>query len=78
MQGLGTSAAFAPAPAPVYGPPAAPKASDSLALTNTTLNQLQALSPFSAPWTPLSCDHTKKTKSYAALHLLLNASVQPS
>lgn len=31
----------APAPAPMAGPPALPKASDALALTNSTLNQLQ-------------------------------------
>ncbi|BDA46800.1 hypothetical protein COCOBI_09-2530 [Coccomyxa sp. Obi] len=43
-QGLGTTA-FAPAPAPV-GPPAAPKASDSLAMTNSTLNQLQTLGTY--------------------------------
>lgn len=44
LQGLGTPA-FAPVPAPSYGPPAAPKASDSLALTNSTVNQLQVGDP---------------------------------
>jgi hypothetical protein len=34
---------IAPAPAPVTGPPTLPKASDALALTNSTLNQLQVL-----------------------------------
>ena len=32
---------MAPAPAPMDGPPPLPKASDALALTNSTLNQLQ-------------------------------------
>ena len=37
---------MAPAPAPMMdGPPALPKASDALALTNSTLNQLQVGEP---------------------------------
>ena len=38
---LALQGGIAPAPAPVTGPPALPKASDALALTNSTLNQLQ-------------------------------------
>ena len=41
---VGLQGAMAPAPAPVAGPPPLPKASDALALTNSSLNQLQARS----------------------------------
>ncbi|EIE19750.1 hypothetical protein COCSUDRAFT_54604 [Coccomyxa subellipsoidea C-169] len=65
-QGLGTPA-FAPAPAPV-GPPAVPKASDSLAMTNSTLNQLQTLGTYQS-------DHVAPP---AAVVQLLNGSTYQS
>ena len=50
----------APAPAPMAGPPALPKASDALALTNSTLNQLQ-VNPLASCSSPcfLSSTHSR-------------------
>ncbi|KAK9919117.1 hypothetical protein WJX75_009510 [Coccomyxa subellipsoidea] len=62
-QGVGIASAYAPAPAPV-GPPAVPKASDSLAMTNSTLNQLQTLGTYQS-------DHVSPP---AAVVQLLNGS----
>ncbi|CAK0785458.1 hypothetical protein CVIRNUC_008667 [Coccomyxa viridis] len=42
----GPLGAMAPAPAPMAGPPPLPKASDALALTNSSLNQLQTLGTY--------------------------------
>ena len=48
LDSLGMQGATAPAPAPVAGPPPLPKASDALALTNSSLNQLQVRGPASS------------------------------
>ena len=61
---------MAPAPPPVAGPPPLPKASDALALTNSSLNQLQVFG-LASPWGCLFCyaGMLQKATVYSDVHV---------